>query len=56
MVKTGFVNIDDPKGEELIVLKPDCSFKTYSVNKASDKKASNININNVIMRIETYFI
>ena len=47
MVKTGFVNIDDPKGEELIVLKPDCSFKTYSVNKASDKKASNININNV---------
>ena len=47
MVKTGFVNIDDPKGEELIVLKPGCKFKTFSVNKPSDKKASNININNV---------
>lgn len=47
MVKTGFVNIDDPKGEELIVLKPDCSFKTFSVNKSSDKKATNISINNV---------
>lgn len=47
MVNTGFVNIDDPKGEELIVLKPECNFKTYSVNKASDKKAINNNINNV---------
>ena len=50
MVKTGFVNIDDPKGEELIVLKPNCNFNTYSVNKASDKKASNIFINNVETR------
>ena len=47
MVKNGFVNIDDPKGEELVVLKPNCNFKTYSVNKASDKKATNISINNV---------
>ena len=47
MTKNAFVNIDDPKGEELIVLKPNCNFKTYSVNKASDKKATNININNI---------
>ena len=47
MVKTGFVNIDDEKGEELILLKPNCSFKTYSVNKSSDKKATNIDINNI---------
>ena len=47
MVNTGFVNIDDQKSEELILLKPNCDFKTYSVNKPSMKKAVNISINNV---------
>ena len=54
MVKTGIVNIDDPKGEELIVLKPNCNFKTYSVNKASDKKATNISINNIETKFNTF--
>lgn len=53
MVKTGFVNVDDVKGEELIRVKPNCNFKTYSVNKESNKKATNININNVETKFNT---
>ncbi len=53
MVKTGFVNIDDPKGEELVSIKPECNFKSYSVNNKSDKKATNININNVETKFNT---
>ncbi len=50
MVNNGFVNIDDVKGKELISLKPNCNFKTYSVNEESDKRATNIRINNVETR------
>ena len=47
MVSNGIVNIDDKKSEELIILKPNCNFKTYSIKKPSMKKAYNININNI---------
>ena len=46
-VDTGFINIDDVKSQELIVLKPQCKFFTYSVNRPSNKQATNISINNV---------
>ena len=49
-VKNGFTNVDDIKGKELISLKPNCNFKTYSVNEKSDKQATNIRINNVETR------
>ena len=46
MVKDGIVNIDDEKGKELVELKPNCKFITYSVNSDSDNKATNVNITN----------
>ncbi len=44
MTNNGIVNIDDKKGRELITLKPNCSFRTYSIRNDSDKKATNIKI------------
>ena len=44
MTNEGIVNIDDIKGRELIKLKPNCKFSTYSVENESDLKAYNINI------------
>ena len=44
MTSTGIVNIDDIKGRELINLKPNCKFTTYSIENDSDLKAYNINI------------
>ena len=46
MTKKGITNADDKKAMELIKLKPNCKFKTYSVKNDSDKKATNINITN----------
>lgn len=46
MVKNGVVNIDDIKGKELVELKPNCKFITYSINDESDHKATNVNITN----------
>ena len=46
MVKKGACNIDDIKGKELVSLKPNCSFVTYSVKEDSDNKATNVNITN----------
>ena len=48
MVNVGFANIDDVKSKELIELKTNCNFKTYSVKNDSDKKAENIVITNVL--------
>ncbi len=50
MVNVGFTNIDDPKGKELINLKKNVNFKTYSVKNNSDKKAENIEITNVLTK------
>ena len=44
MTNEGIVNIDDIKGRELIKLKQNCKFSTYSVENESDLKAYNINI------------
>jgi UDP-N-acetylmuramoyl-L-alanyl-D-glutamate--2,6-diaminopimelate ligase len=44
MTNIGIVNIDDIKGKELIELKPNCKFSTYSIENDSDLKAYNINI------------
>lgn len=44
MTNNAFTNIDDVKGRELISLKPNCNFKTYSIYNNSDKKATNIKI------------
>ena len=46
MVKTGVVNIDDPKGQELVELKPNCKFITYGVENDAENKAYNITITN----------
>lgn len=46
MTNKGIVNIDDKKGKELVELKPNCNFTTYSTINDSDKKATNINITN----------
>ena len=46
MVKTGVVNVDDVKGQELVELKPNCNFTTYSINNDSNNKATNVNITN----------
>lgn len=46
MTSNGIVNVDDIKGRELINLKPNCQFKTYSIKNESDKRASNVNITN----------
>ncbi len=46
MTNTGIVNADDEKAMELIRLKPNCKFTTYSIKNDSDKKATNINITN----------
>lgn len=46
MVKNGVVNIDDIKGQELVELKPNCNFISYSINNESDHKATNVNITN----------
>jgi len=48
MTNNGFCNIDEPKSLELIDLKPNCKFGTYSIHKDSDKKATNITITNVL--------
>ena len=44
MTNIGIVNIDDIKGKELIELKTNCKFSTYSIENDSDLKAYNINI------------
>ena len=36
MVKVGFTNIDDPKGRELINIKPNCKFITISLEDTKD--------------------
>ena len=46
MVNVGAVNVDDIKGRELVELKPNCKFTTYSINNDSDNKATNVNITN----------
>ena len=46
MVKTGVVNVDDEKGQELVSLKPNCNFLTYSINNDSENKATNVHITN----------
>jgi UDP-N-acetylmuramoyl-L-alanyl-D-glutamate--2,6-diaminopimelate ligase len=46
MTNTGIVNADDEKAMELMDLKPNCKFSTYSIKNESDKKATNINITN----------
>ena len=46
MTNIGIVNADDEKAMELIDLKPNCKFSTYSIKNESDKKATNINITN----------
>ena len=46
MVNKGVVNVDDIKGQELVELKPNCKFTTYSIDSDSDNKATNINITN----------
>ena len=53
MTSNGIVNVDDPKGKELIDLKPNCKFKTYSISSDSDKKAYNINITNELTTFNT---
>ncbi len=46
MVKTGVVNVDDEKGQELVEMKPNCNFITYSIYNDSENKATNVNITN----------
>ena len=46
MVNKGVVNVDDIKGQELVELKPNCKFTTYSIDSDSDNKATNVNITN----------
>lgn len=46
MTNKGVVNVDDKKGRELIELKPNCKFTTYSIKNESDNKATNISITN----------
>ena len=46
MTDKGVVNVDDAKGKELVELKPNCKFTTYSVDSDSENKATNINITN----------
>lgn len=53
MTKNGIVNIDDKKGRELIKLKPNCNFKTYSIRNDSDKKATNVKITSDLTTYKT---
>ena len=46
MVKTGVVNYDDVKGQELVNLKPNCDFLTYGIKSDCANKATNVNITN----------
>ena len=46
MTSKGIVNIDDKKGKELVKLKSNCEFISYSIDSDSDNKATNINITN----------
>lgn len=53
MTNIAAVNVDDIKGREIIDLKKNCKFNTYSINNDSNKKATNISISNVLTTFNT---